>query len=84
MDKIVEGKWSQCETVVYQVKCHLCEVMQINSSVVLLVDTVKGLTLKFEDISNGNTKRDKFCSNYIGYGAFCTSKFQVCEVILSL
>lgn len=36
---------------------------------------VKGLTLKFEDVSDGNTERDKFCSKYVGYGAFCTSKF---------
>ena len=41
----------------------------------LFVDAVKGLTLAFEDISDKNAERDNFCSKYVGYGEFCTSKF---------
>jgi len=36
---------------------------------------VKGLTLKVEDFLDKNTKRNNFCSKYVGYGEFCTSEF---------
>jgi len=39
--------------------------------------SVKGLTLKFEDILDRNAQRDNFCSKYVGYGEFCASELMI-------